>query len=108
MALEWLAPIVSAASGLAGVAIGGWLTRWRDRDQRRHDFRRRQLDEFYALLCALRDEIRAKGAVRVRVSMANNAEWGAAFEGVKSPDRMTAIGDEMRPTFKRAIDYDND
>ena len=81
MALEWLTPIVSAASGLVGVAIGGWLTRWRVRDQRRHDFWRRQLDEFYAPLCALHDEIRAKGTVRVRVSTANSAEWAAAFEG---------------------------
>ena len=42
------------------------------------------------------------------MSNANNAEWAAALEGVKSPDRMTAIGDEMRPTYTRAIDYDND
>lgn len=105
---DWLTPAISAAAGLAGVGTGAWLTRWRDREARRYDFLRRQLEEFYAPFCALREEIRAKGEVRVKVSRATDADWRASLEGVVSPDRMTAIAEEKRPTLHRSIQYDNE
>lgn len=104
---DWWSPAISAAAGLGGVALGGWLTRWKDRDQRRHDFRRRQLEEFYAPFCALRQEIRAKDEVRVRVSRANQAEWSATFERV-SPHRIVTNEKDIGPTFERALAYDNE
>ena len=84
--------------------MGGWLTLWRDRVQRRHEFRRRQLDEFYAPFCALRQEIKAKGEVRVLMSRATEVEWEAELEGL-SADRNAVVAAEMRPRFERAIAY---
>jgi hypothetical protein len=108
MAAEWWSPVVSASAGLVGVAIGAWLTRWRDRDERRYAFLRRQLEEFYAPFCALRDEIGARGVVRLKVSRATDADWRAAFEGNLSVDAKQRIAEEKRPTLHRAIDYDNE
>jgi len=108
MAMEWWALAIPAAAGLGGVIAGAWLTRWRDREERRYTFLRRQLEEFYAPFCALRDEIRAKGEVRVKVSRATDADWRASLEGVASPERKTAIAEEKRPTLHRSIQYDNE
>jgi hypothetical protein len=79
--------------------MGGWLTLGRDRVQRLHEFRRRQLDEFYAPFCALRQEIKAKGEVRVLMSRATEVEWEAELEGL-SADRSAVVAAEMRPRVR--------
>ena len=43
---DWWSPAISAAAGLAGVVAGAWLTRWRDREEHRYTFLRRQLEDF--------------------------------------------------------------
>jgi hypothetical protein len=90
-----LSPLISAAAGLFGVLIGGWLTRLRDRDERRLRYIKTQLDEFYAPLMGLRREIRAKGELRVKLQK-------AAHE-VLSPR-----SEKDDAAFKQMIDYNNE
>ena len=73
--------LISAASGLTGVGVGSYLTVLRDRRERRFQFLKAQLDEFYAPLVGMRREIRAKSEVRVRVHAATGEAWDPLLEG---------------------------
>jgi hypothetical protein len=105
--MDWWLPAISAGAGLAGVLIGSWLTTRREREERRLQFIQRQLEEFYAPFCALRQEIRAKGEVRVRVSKASAAEWAALFEGVESPEQKQEIEARHKDQFESIVPYNN-
>jgi hypothetical protein len=105
---DWWSPLISAAAGLTGVWAGSSLTLARERRQRQYDFARRQLEEFYSPLCALREEIRAKGEIRAEVSAAAGAAWTAAFAGVIDPETKKGISDERTPTLEKSIAYDNE
>lgn len=84
-------PLIAAASGLAGVWFGGSLTLRRDREDRRLQFLRVQLEEFYAPLYGIRLEIKAKSEFRERIrAAARSPESDRAFE-----------------EFKKVIEYDN-
>lgn len=48
--MESLDSLISAASGLAGVVVGAWLTARSDRTQRKLAFMERRLNEFYGPL----------------------------------------------------------
>jgi len=50
--------------------------------------------------CALRQENRARGEVRVRVSKASAAEWAALFEGVESPEQKREIEARNKDQFE--------
>jgi hypothetical protein len=74
-------PLIAAASGLFGVWIGGSLTLRRDREERRLQFLRLQLEELYAPLYGIRLEIKAKSEFRVKVRAAGRrAGSDRAFE----------------------------
>jgi hypothetical protein len=103
--MDWWLPAISAGAGLAGVLIGSWLTTRREREERRLRFTQQQLEEFYAPFCALREEIRAKGEVRVRVSKASAAEWAALFEGVESPELKQEIEARNKGQYESIVPY---
>jgi hypothetical protein len=67
---DFLIPLVSAAAGLGGVFLGGWLSDRREREKRRNDFITRQLSEFYGPLVSMRAEIRARGDLRLKIETA--------------------------------------
>jgi hypothetical protein len=105
--MDWSLPAISAGAGLAGVLIGSWLSTRREREERRLRFTQRQLEEFYAPFCALRQEIRAKGEVRVRVSKAAAVEWAVLFEGVESPEQKQDIEALHKDQFESIVTYNN-
>lgn len=68
---DFLNPLISATSGLAGVFLGGWLANRREKQKKaRTDFITRQLSEFYGPLVAMRTEIRARGELRLKIEHA--------------------------------------
>jgi hypothetical protein len=67
---DFLNPLISAAAGLGGVFLGGWLGDRREREKRRIDFITRQLSEFYGPLVSIRSEIRARGELRLKIGTA--------------------------------------
>jgi hypothetical protein len=62
-----LSPLISAASGLIGVRIGASLSLRRDREERRLQFIKSQLEELYAPLVGLRANILAKSSLRAKI-----------------------------------------
>jgi hypothetical protein len=67
---DFINPLISAASGLGGVFLGGWLTNRREQKKQRTDFITRQLSEFYGPLVNMRAEIRARGELRLKIETA--------------------------------------
>jgi hypothetical protein len=105
--MDWWSPAISAVAGLTGVLIGSWLATRREEEERRLRFIQRQLEEFYAPFCALRQEIRAKSEVRVKVSKTAAAEWAALFEGIESPELKQEIEARHKDQFDSIVTYSN-
>lgn len=105
--MDWWSPAISAGAGLAGVLIGSWLATRREEEERRLRFIQRQLEEFYAPFCALRQEIRAKSEVRVKVSKTAAAEWAALFEGIESSDLKQEIEARHKDQFDSIVTYNH-
>lgn len=68
--VDFLNPLISAAAGLGGVYLGGWLSIRRDREKSRNEFITRQLSEFYGPLVSIRTEIQARGELRLKIEIA--------------------------------------
>jgi len=107
--LQWSVSItIPALSGLAGVIIGGILAGRREKAERRHQFILRQVQDFYAPLLAIRNELKVLGEISGLVSGAQNEAWQdlcARYEG-----NTRALGDLMRDRsdeFVKDIQYDN-
>ncbi len=102
-------PLISAAAGLGGVALGGFLTLRNQRQERRLRFARDQLAEFYAPMLGLRKRVRAKSEIRSKVRDSAASEWekriGEAREAGAEYTRQTL--EEQRPKYKALLEYDN-
>lgn len=77
----FLIGIISAAGSLVGVALGGWITSYNTRVERRREWSLKQLDEFYSPMLGIRERIRAKSESRLAVSQAASAAWQQLFDG---------------------------
>jgi len=109
-AVRWaVALIVPAAAGLIGVVVGAWLTSRRERTQRQLAYLEQQLSSFYSPMLGLRNEVRAHGALRLRIQNEADAAWHqlcAESEGLDSLEHQRLTG-ERGPEFTRIIEYDN-
>jgi hypothetical protein len=104
-----LALLVPALSGLAGVALGSSLTSRNLRDERRQGFILEQLTGFYAPALGIRERIRTKSEVRLKVSAAANKVWPRLMEEARASgiDRLQQVREEQSPKFAKIIDYEN-
>ena len=104
-----VAMALPAIAGLAGVAIGAWLTARRERKYRQLAFMERQLKDFYSKMLGLRNEIRMRGELRVRIHEAADTEWKelVAASRDRGIEAMRAVSELRGPEFKKLIDYDN-
>jgi hypothetical protein len=73
--VDFVNPLISAAAGLGGVFLGGWLTNRREREKRRTDHIERQLSEFYGPLITLRKQLAARREHRGNIESAINKVW---------------------------------
>jgi hypothetical protein len=108
--IRWgVAIVVPALSGLTGVVIGAGLTARREIRQRRHAFRERQLREFYSPMLGLRNEIKMRSELRVKVHDAAGSAWVTLAERAQavSPEASQRLIDSRGPDFDKAIEYDN-
>jgi len=106
--IRWTASIIiPAAAGLIGVWIGARLTTRRERETRRFDFIKRQIEDFYAPMVDIRADIRAKSEFRVKVSQAAGAAWHEVCAN-RSPEDMRSLEEKEWPTFERIITYNNE
>jgi|SRR6266404_8398656 len=104
-----VAPLVSAASGLVGVALGAMLTSRNQRQERRQRFIREQLAEFYAPMLGIRELLRAKGDIRLKVRNAAGTVWPRlmkeALEG--GIEHLRETREQLSPKFGKIIEDDN-
>jgi hypothetical protein len=92
-----------------GVVVGAWLSGRRERRQRRLAFVEKQLKDFYSPMLGLRNEIRMRSELRVRISETADAVWRDLCEDARQVS-VEALGEISRtrgPEFKHVIDYDN-
>lgn len=98
--------IVVVVGTLLGVILGDRLAYFRERTGRKHEFVRRQIEEFYSPLVGLRHEIRAKSELRQRVSSAAKGAWRELCNG-KSSEELHTLERDRFPAIKRIIEYEN-
>ena len=98
-------PLISAVSGLGGVALGGFIASRAHKTERRNARVRDKLDKFYAPLVGMRMQIQAKSEVRLRVSDSGRAAWEGLFKGVDDPEVKKKIDTERWPGFEKLINY---
>lgn len=97
---------ISAAAGIAGVAVGGWFA---TRSQRKERWQRRireQLDEFYGPMMALRGQIRARSELRKDVDELGDEERAEQRERHDGREARKPLG-EQRREFQRELDYED-
>jgi hypothetical protein len=101
--------VIPAASGLVGVALGAILTSRNQRKERKERFIHDQLTEFYAPMLGIRERLRAKGEIRLKVSNAANAEWRRLMQEARGPgiDHLQKVREESWPKFERIIEHNN-
>ena len=106
---DFSAPLISAASGLIGVAIGGFITSRNQKKERRQRFIRDQLTEFYAPLLGMRDRLRASGEIRLKVRNAAGAEWPRLVEEARERgmEHLREMEEKRWPAFEKIIEDDN-
>jgi hypothetical protein len=108
--LQWgISVIVPAVSGLCGVAVGAFLTAWREKTNRHHEFLSKQLTDFYSPLLAIRKELKAMRDVELKISRAADSAWRRLCDGYKgNPDGLRKVTDERHDAFAKIIEYNNE
>jgi hypothetical protein len=107
---ETIAPLIAAVSGLSGVLIGGLIASHHQRQERRQRFSRDQLTEFYAPLLGMRERLRARGEIRLKVNNAADAAWRSRMEeaGEGGIENLSKTEETLWPRYQRIIDDHNE
>lgn len=102
--------VVPAASGLAGVLIGAWLSGRRDRSQRRLAFVEKQLSGFYSPMLGIREEIAAVGLLRTRVQEAAHKALRDLEDRARISNGETGDLDLVarQEAYGKIVEFDND
>jgi len=106
---EAILPLIIAASGLVGVVLGAFLTSRNQRKERRERFILDQLRDFYAPMLGMRERLRAKSGVRLKVSNAAGEVWPELMKEARRSgiDRLQETREQLSPKFGKIIEYEN-
>ena len=112
MLLEWTQfanPLISAASGLIGVAVGAWMTGRHQASERRYRYLLQQLTEFYSPMLGMREQIRIKSEIRLKISNAAGTAWPELVADAQEAglDAVQELQEKRWPGFERIIEYEN-
>src|SRR5262245_42959353 len=109
---HWAVLVLPIAYTLLGVFVTAWLTGKRDNRERQRAFRERQLRDFYSPLLGLREDIRAKSELRIKVSGAANTTWrrlcAEARDTASPEEHLRRLMVEKDAQFGGIIDYNNE
>jgi len=97
--------VIAGASGLLGVIIGGWITSHNQRVERQHAHKREQLEKFYSPLIGMRDDIRSKSELRLKLHSAGNIAWQKQFQGVTEGWEKQIISEKQKDKFDKLLAY---
>jgi len=103
-------PIISAASGLGGVFLGGWLSSRNEQRKRRLDFVEMQLQELYSPLLSIRKQLRTLSELRVRVGTEAVAAWQELCAEAREfgPAALTKLSAERSADWDAITHYENE
>jgi hypothetical protein len=104
--MEAVVALISAASGLAGVVIGAWLAARGERTQRKLAFLERRLNEFYAPLLRLRNEIKIESELRVMIQAAGEEGWQQVAASMENALSRFESSDKHFEPYRKLIEYD--
>lgn len=109
MPCEISVAIVAAASGLLGVALGGYFTALNQKRERQYRRIGDQLGEFYGPMLALRAEVLAKSELRCKISGLADSEWRTLMENARKvgEQHLREVDEQRSPEFKKIIEYNN-
>jgi hypothetical protein len=101
-----VAPLISAVLGIAGVVVGGWLTGYHQRQQRRQAAIREQLEHFYSPMVALAARIRAKRQTRGKVHDTTQQGWREEVDRALGPEQRHAMEAMLAVEFGKLVEDD--
>lgn len=104
---DLLSQVIPAAAGLAGVGLGGFWMAWSQRKERRDRFVLDQLREFYAPMLGIRERLRVKNEIRLKVSAAANVEWQRLIKEARESGTLRETREQSSPEFNRIIEDEN-
>ncbi len=102
--------LTSAACGLAGVLVGGWLTSRNQKRERQVRFFREQLGELYGPMLAIRAEMLAKAELKLKISGAAGAAWQETVGNARREggvQRIREVREASFPMFKEILKYND-
>lgn len=104
-----LVPLISAGSGLLGVAVGGYFAAHNLKRERQQHFLREQLSEFYGPMLAWRALVPAKSETRMKMSGAADAAWRELISRAQEIgiDEVQKVSASRFPLFEKIIKDNN-
>jgi hypothetical protein len=75
-----LPSVIAATAGLLGIGVGGFLTAYNQRRERRQRRMSEQLGGFYGPMVALRLQVLAGSGLAIKVSAAAETAWKAMVD----------------------------
>lgn len=104
-----LPAVISAASGLLGVAVGGYFTSLNQRRERRHQRVNDQLAEFYSPMLALRAKIGAKVGLQLKIGSLAESAWKEmmTYNSAAEIDKIEKLTKDRGPEFERITQHGN-
>jgi hypothetical protein len=114
MPTEILPSIIAAGAGLLGVGVGGFVSAYNQRRERRQRRISEQLGGFYGPMVALRLQVLTGSDLGIKVSAAAGTAWQAmvsrAYTGndeSRMIDRFEKLSAERSPEFEKITEYGN-
>lgn len=96
--------LIAAAAAIAGVGIGGWFSSRNSKRERRQRVVQQKPQEFCGPLLAIRNRIKAKSELRLKISQFAGEQWPKRVHGVE-PESLPQNQRERWPKFER-IEYE--
>lgn len=101
--------IVPAAAAILGVLVGGLITFYSQRRERRHDHVSRQLECFYGPLLAMRQQIRSKSELRLNLHKKAHEAWQKRLDSLRhDPQALMAVEKARGPEFDKLFNYSDE
>jgi hypothetical protein len=100
--------LIAASSGLLGVIVGGFITTWNQRHERKITYLLEELREFYAPLLGMCTQVLAKAGTSQKINRSIVRERLNQLNQTRNPETQSQISDRFREHDNRIEeDYKN-
>jgi hypothetical protein len=105
--------LIAAAAGIVGAGVGasvaGLISSKNSKQERRHRLLRQKLEEFYGPLLAIRNRIKAKSEIRLRIAQLAGEEWPRLSADARGGgiERMEQLQNDRWPEYEKIFEYED-